>query len=107
LYTAEKQTDTYYNKNLASDEMQHFLLSKGVSQFKTLISIPDETPSQTLYFIKRKGYTEFNNYTAILKNRQADFLILADDTWKEKASLKPYLNDSIGNFHGITLYKLK
>ena len=107
LYTTEKQTDTYYNKNLASDEMQDFLFSKGVSQFKTLISIPDETPCQTLYFIKRKGYTEFNNYTAILKNRQADFLILADDTWKEKASLKPYLNDSIGNFHGITLYKLK
>ena len=107
LYTTEKQTDTYYNKNLASDEMQHFLLSKGVSQFKTLISVPDETPCQTLYLIKRKGYTEFNNYIDILKNKKADFLILTDETWKQKETLQPYLKDSIADFHGITLYKLK
>jgi len=34
-------------------------------------------------------------------------LIVGNDKWKQRILLQPYLKDSIGNFHGITLYKLK
>ena len=107
FYIAEKQTDASYNGTLASDEFQWFLVSNGVSQYKTVLSVPDETPCQTLYLIKRKGYTEFNDYRKILENKQADFLILGNDEWKKRNIPKLYLKDSIGNFRGITLYKLK
>lgn len=107
IFTKEKLTDTSYNSFLTTNGMQQFLTAHGVYQYKSVLSIPDDTPCQTLYLIKRKGYTEFNHYQEVLKDHKADFLVLNDEHWKQNNALQPYLKDSIGYYNGITLYKLK
>ncbi|MDB5226992.1 MAG: hypothetical protein JWN78_1185 [Bacteroidota bacterium] len=107
IFVAEKLNDNLYNGYLSSDEMQDFLNKKGATENKVVISIPDESTNKTLYQVKRKGYTEFNNYLSILKNKKADYIILGNESWLTHHELKPYLTDSLGNFHGIYLYKLK
>jgi hypothetical protein len=92
---------------MSSTKMQEFLKEKGVSEQKVILSFPDDSPNKTLSLLKRKGYTEFNNYDSVLKNKKADYLVLGNDSWKQNEHLNNYLNDSIGYFNGITLYKLK
>jgi len=106
-FVSQKLTDNLYNGNMASVEMQQFLTQHGVTEKSILLSLPDDSPNKTLSLLKRKGYTEFNDYPKVLRQQQADFLIVGNDKWKQRILLQPYLKDSIGNFHGITLYKLK
>ena len=106
-FVTEKNFDTLYNPYLADSGFQSFLLNNDVEKNKIVISLPDDSPSQTLYLIKRKGYTAFNNYDSILKNRLADYLIITNTNTLPLQKLKPYLDDSIANYHGIVLYKLR
>ncbi len=106
-FVAEKLRDSLYNTDLASPAMQDFLTAHAVTENKTILSIPDDSPNKTLCLLKRKGFTEFNDYPAILNGQQSDFLLLGNDYWKKNKSLTFRLQDSIGSFHGYTLYKLK
>jgi hypothetical protein len=106
-FVSEKLTDNLYNGYLSSTEMQDFLTKNRVTEDKIILSIPDESTNKTLYLLKRKGYTNFNNMETILRERKADFLILSNAGMLNNPGLKPYLNDSLGNFHGIYLYRLK
>lgn len=106
-FIAQKLTNNMPNGNLSSIEMQDFLLKNEVTDNKIVVSLPDGSPNQTLSQLKRKGFTEYNDYLQILKNKNADFIVLGNDSWKQETKLKPYLNDSIGYFNGITLYKIK
>ncbi len=105
IFVTEKLTDNLYNGYLSSDEMQDFLEKNGVTENKILISLPDDSPDKTLYQLKRKGYTEFNDYLSVLKDKKADYLLLSNNGFMYTKELKPY--QIIGNFNGITLYKLK
>lgn len=106
-FVAEKLTVPLYNGYLSSNEMQLFLEKNGVHRDKNIISLPDDTPNKTLYQLKRKGYTEYNDYEFVLKNNKADFLLMAQNFDEQHQNIKPYLNDSIGVFNGFVLYKLK
>ena len=106
-FVSEKLTIPMYNGHLSSNEMQLFLEKNGVSKNKTIISLPDDTPNKTLFQLKRKGFTEFNNYEVVLNENKADFMIVAMEFANQQKALKPYLNDSIGFFNGFVLYKLK
>lgn len=107
FFTAEKLSDNLYNGYLSSAEMQDFLLTHGVTETRTILSLPDDSPNKTLCLLKRKGFTEFNDYTLILKAKKSDFLLLGNDSWKNDRTISPSLQDSIGSFHGFTLYSLK
>lgn len=107
IFVTEKLNDNLYNGYMSSKEMQDFLIKNGVAENKIVVSLPDESTNKTLYLLKRKGYTEFNDYSSILKNKKADYIILGNESWLSHEELKPYLTDSIGNFHGIYLYKLR
>jgi hypothetical protein len=106
-FTAEKLTVPLYNGYLSSKEMQEFFEKNGVIKYKSVISLPDETTNKTLYQIKRKGFTGFNHYEAVLKNREADFLLADENFLKQQKKLQPFLKDSVGYFNGFVLYKLK
>lgn len=106
-FVTEKCSDTLTNGYYSSVAMQDFLEKNGVTKDKIVISLPDDSPNKTLYQIKRKGYTEFNDYMFLLKNKKADFLLLRMDCFIHAEKFKPYQTDSIGNFNGIVLYKLK
>lgn len=103
---AEKLKIPLYNGYLASDEMQLFLEKNNVQSNNSILSLPDDSPNKTLYLLKRKGYSEYNNYETILKNKKAEFLLVEFNFAQQHQDLKPYLNDSLGNFNGFILYKL-
>lgn len=103
----KKLNATTYNATLSSIEFQKYIISKGIKQDKIVISLPDISPNQTLFLIKRKGYTAFNDYLKMLQAQKADFIILNGDALKSSKTLQPYLQDSIGYFDGITIYKLQ
>jgi hypothetical protein len=106
-YIAEKLTFSNYNGYLASVGMQHFLNQHGVIESKSILSLPDESPNKTLYLLKRKGYTEYNNYIAVAQQQQADFILLGNIKSTMKNKLQPFLSDSIATYNGFTLYKVK
>ena len=106
-FVAEKLTDNLQNGYLSSEAMQDFLLKNGVLENKSIVSIPDDSPNKTLSQLKRKGFTEFNDYKTVLKNKEADYLLLGNKSLLEKDELKSYLDNRIGEFNGIYLYKLK
>ena len=103
----EKLTIPMYNGYLSSEEMQFFLDKNGVTNDKSIVSLPDDTPNKTLFQLKRKGYTEFNNYIDVLKNKKADYIIIGYKDVVNREELKPFLINKIDSFHDITLYKLK
>jgi len=105
--TEQKNQDAKYNIILADASFQQYLEKMGIKKLKTVVSLPDDSPNKTLSLIKRKGYTECNNYVKLLKEKKADYLILSDANWKLHPELQPYLVDSIGDFHGITIYQLR
>ncbi|HUM52616.1 MAG TPA: hypothetical protein PK431_12410 [Chitinophagales bacterium] len=106
-FVEEKCSDNLPNGYYSSAAMQDFLEKNGVTKDKIVISLPDDSPNKTLYQIKRKGYTEFNDYLFLLKNKKADFLLLRMDCFIYAEKFKPFQNDSLGNFNGIVLYKLR
>ncbi len=106
-FVEEKCSDNLPNGYYSSVAMQEFLEKNGVTKDKIVISLPDDSPNKTLYQIKRKGYTEFNDYLFLLKNKKADFLLLRLDCFIYAEKFKPYQTDSLGNFNGIVLYKLR
>lgn len=106
-YIAEKLTYSNYNGYLPSVEMQAFLNQHGVSESKTILSLPDDSPNITLYLLKRKGYTAYNNYIAVAQQRQADYILLGNISSTMKNNLQPFLSDSIAAFNGYILYRGK
>jgi hypothetical protein len=106
-FVAEKLTDARYNEFLSTSEMQVFLNEYGVDTDKTVLSLPDESPNKTLYLIKRKGYTGFNDYLSVLKHGEIDFILLGAEALKSDKALEPFLTDSLSYTNGFTLYRLK
>ena len=100
---------SYYSNNphLSTNEMQVFLEKNGVTKDKIIISLPDFSPNQSLFQLKRKGYTQFNDYIYMLQHKKADYMLLGLDCYIHAEKLKPYVKDSIGNSNGFVLYKLK
>jgi len=106
-FVAEKLTDSRYNSFLNTSEMQLFLNKHGADVNKTILSLPDESPNKTLYLIRRKGYTGFNDYLSVLKQRKIDFILLGDEALKSDKDLQPYMTDSLAYSNGFTLYHLR
>ena len=100
---------SYYSNNpcLSTNEMQIFLEKNGVTKDKIIISLPDFSPNQSLFQLKRKGYTQFNDYIYMLQNKKADYMLLGLDCYIHAEKLKPYQTDSLGNFNGFILYRLR
>lgn len=106
-FVSQKLVHSLYNQVLASDEMQSFLLENGVDSSKSILSLPDDSPNKTLFFLKRKGYSEFNNYNKVLKENKADYLLLNQSVAPYFKDIAPYLSDSLVTYKGFVLYQLR
>lgn len=106
-FVSKKINDSHYNAMLSSKEIQSFLIEHRVDESKSILSLPDDSPNKTLFLLKRKGYTAYNDYKKILKEKKADYLLLSDKNAETRKEIQPYLADSIADYKGVTLYKLK
>jgi hypothetical protein len=95
-----------YNTVLASADFQKFLVENGCTKDKAVISWPDPSVNQSLYWMKRKGYSVYNRYDAIFKPGPAEFLVISTPDKLENANIN-FIADSLGSYQGIRLYKLK
>lgn len=94
------------------DSFLEFLLEKGVSMESKIISYPDPSMNNTLYLMRRKGWSSLGlermdaNFVTQLKTEGAQFLILSDTTYRQDSLLLPALQQRIGSFEGIDIYDL-
>ncbi|MEM1323880.1 MAG: hypothetical protein AAGG75_26710 [Bacteroidota bacterium] len=113
--------DSKYMKSYKSiyaeqEALQQFLLDRGVEPEALVISTPDESPNTTLYYLRRSGWTQFNNvkkwtkvqqgkhfdWPAIqdLRQQGARYLILHDPAYLQREELQPALQKPLGDFKG-------
>lgn len=103
-----------YRENLTfyTDEFREFLLEKGVTMESRVISYPDPSMNNTLYLMRRKGWSSLGiermdaDFVTQLKYEGAEYLILSDTTYRQDSLLKPALINQIGSMGGIDIYDL-
>ena len=94
------------------EEFQEFLLTHGVQSESKVISYPDPSMNNTLYLMRRRGWTSLGiermdaNFVTQLKMEGAEFLILNDTTFRQDSLLAPALRKRIGTYEGIDIYDL-
>jgi len=92
-------------------EMQKFLIEIGINDDDKVITIDDPSFSTSLVLMNRKGWTNYlqiENSEQIehLKSKGAKYLFIHEPQTLEKEFLLPYIQNLIGNFKGINIYKL-
>ncbi len=93
-------------------ELDTFLQQNGVDKNDQIISLPDKSPNRTLYFLNRPGYTFLYHKHSVeatirnYKERGAEYLLISDTSLISKPSYKPFTEDTVGEFHGLYLFKL-
>lgn len=75
---------------LFTNDFQKFLNTYGCTQNKTVFCFDDISLNQNLYAIKRKGYTQYNNWQKKLKENKIDFVLVQQ---KKLINLLPYLEN--------------
>lgn len=91
---------------------QEFLDSVGVTKDKKVVSIPSLEPNYDLYLMDRKGWVgnKYKDYTetmGFVNWRGADFLILSDTSLFAEPRLQPFMNDTVGHYEDIYVFRLK
>jgi hypothetical protein len=85
----------------------------GIEPEDKVISIPDFTINTTLYYMNRKGYTDFASdfstpetfYRRI--EQGAKYLIVNDSTLLKSEIIQPFIKDKIGEFKNVSVYNLQ
>jgi hypothetical protein len=101
-----------YHKAKRFERIGPFLKEHGINENDRVISIPDESFNVTLYYMNRRGWTNFLNYDSaddirkLIDKGNAKYLFISDTTYLTKEFIQPFLTNSVGNFEGIEVYRL-
>ncbi len=92
---------SFYKK----DDLQLFIQNLGIEPTDKVISAPDLSPNNTLYYLNLRGWTEYfmgGPLNALVMHfflaSGANYLIINDAAYLELEDLKPFLDYPIGNF---------
>ena len=114
-YNPEGIFMSYFNSSYyKTDELQSFLKGLGLQYPARVISIPDQSPCNTLYHLNLMGWTElFMPVPLTAKKIQelaksgASHLIIGDASYLELEDLKPVLKKPVGTFdNSIFVFEL-
>ena len=94
-------------------EIEPYFKELGIGAEDKLISLPDYSINASLYYMNRKGYTEFGSdfnkaetfYTRIKQG--AKFLIINDSTILKQPLLEPFIKVKSGEYKNILIYDLQ
>jgi len=103
----------YETKLQAVGELEPVLDSLNISVDDKVISIPDFSINATLYFMNRRGFTDFGSdftktetfYKRI--EQGAKYLIINDSTILSKEYIKPFIYDKIGGYKNVLIYNIE
>jgi len=107
-YFAHENPDSSFYK----EEMRTYLTKIDINKNDKVISIPDNSPNRTLYFLNRHGWTSYQlyKYDASIfdkyKKKGADYLVINEDSLIDKPSIRPYTEDTLGQFHNLYFFEL-
>jgi hypothetical protein len=85
----------------------------GINQEDKVISIPDFTINTTLYYMNRKGYTDFASDLSKAEtfywriDLGAKYLVINDSTILSREYLKPFIQNKVGEFKNILVYDIQ
>lgn len=93
------------------ERMESYLNDLGVTHDAKVVVLPDPSFNISLYLLNRRGWTGREDFDSIedmerLMQRGPTHLIILEDKMLEAAYLQPYLDNPIGNFEGVLIYKL-
>lgn len=115
-YAHSQQVDRYEGsmKEYAAEGLYTitpYLRSIGVTEDDIVVSVPDLSPNVSLYLMNNFGWTEaFNgpdyniNYFV---GQGAKYLIVSDTNYLQQPLYQPYTQNPIGQYKGISIYKLQ
>jgi len=103
----------YDIKMRAYETVSPYLRQIGIKREDVVISIVDNSPNISLYFMDQKGYTSLYQSKRSIKEqielfsaKGAKYLIVNDAEIMEADNLKEYRNNKIGEYENIVIYKL-
>lgn len=103
----------YVDRMKALTEIEPYFNELGITRDVKVISIPDYTINASLFYMNRKGYTEFASdfsktetfYSRI--EQGAKYLIVNDTTILHKPEIQPFIVNKLGEFKNIWVYDLR
>lgn len=102
----------YENNYKALRSMEPLFDELGVGMDDKVISIPDPSINGTLYYMNRKGYTDFgsdfSNADGFYKRIEdgAKYLIVNDTSVLSKEYLAPFIQNEIGRYGNIRIFNI-
>ncbi|MBN1119235.1 MAG: glycosyltransferase family 39 protein [Bacteroidales bacterium] len=110
-YTGWANVDwEHHGKSLS--HITPFLDSLGINKEDKILCISDRTINASLYYMNKKGWTGYGKPyvdSVLIKSRLdqgAKYIINYDPNLAEKKDIAPYLNQKIGGFNNIDIYKV-
>jgi hypothetical protein len=107
---------TWHNRDLDLTwqryfRMRDYLNEVGVNKNDKVISIGDPSFNVSLFFMARNGWSDYLNYNKsedinVLINNGAKYLIISNESYLQKDFLTPFIQNKIGGFEGISIFKL-
>ncbi len=104
----------YESKFRAYETIKPYLRSIGIKRDDIVVSIPDQSPNISLYFMDQKGFTSLYQEGKSIKEqldcfigRNAEYLIINDTTLYQKEEFSEYLKKKIGSYKNIEIFKLQ
>lgn len=91
--------------------MKNYMKEIGVAKEDLILSMPDPSFNISLYLLDHKGWTNFQGYTTseqieTLREAGAKYLIVSDSAVLEQSFLHFYIQEPMGEFQGIQIFKL-
>lgn len=92
-------------------ELQPKLESLNIKKSDKIVVIPDYSFNTTLYYLNRKGWTNFKSYSKsseidLLISKGAKYLFILDEEYTKKKYLEPFLDNEIYTYKGVRIFKL-
>jgi len=103
----------YHERYEALSTITPYLRELGIERTDHVISVPDPSPHISLYLMDQKGCTEYGLFNPDGSDRIRDYyesgtryLIVNDPGYLNNAFLKPHIDNKIGKYKNVTIFKL-
>ncbi|MDX2248838.1 MAG: glycosyltransferase family 39 protein [Bacteroidia bacterium] len=113
-YNDPQNQDNRENSAFYEKKFYSYLADLGLKDHHYVISIPDKSPNNTLYLMKKRGWSSFNNprhFGDVMQKWTGGFgdiyLIISDSTLIQDSLLQPALYHKAGVYKDIHIYLLE
>ena len=108
IYTSWHTKSFWHNYEKLSPQLS----SMGVKKDDLIISLPDPSFNASLYLLKRKGWTNFENLNSKEKiqfhiQKSAKYLISTQENFKNSKFLHDLVIELMGSYKDLVIYRLK